>query len=84
MPAEVSDERPDRPAANHSKHLYQTYNGYVLEQLCSPLVVHTTPAHGELLALVPKLVTRPHAHHYLTSVSPRRSGACSTRSAPRG
>jgi predicted nucleotidyltransferase len=40
-------------------------NGYVLEQLCSPLVVHSTPAHAELLALVPKLVTRHHAHHYL-------------------
>jgi hypothetical protein len=40
-------------------------NGYVLEQLCSPLVVHTTPAHADLLALVPRLVTRHHAHHYL-------------------
>jgi predicted nucleotidyltransferase len=40
-------------------------NGYVLEQLCSPLVVHTTPAHAELLALVSRLVTRHHAHHYL-------------------
>src|SRR5262247_1763126 len=26
-------------------------NGYVLEQLLSPLVVHTTPEHGELKAL---------------------------------
>jgi predicted nucleotidyltransferase len=40
-------------------------NGYVLEQLCSPLVVHTTSAHAELRALVPRLVTRHHAHHYL-------------------
>lgn len=40
-------------------------NGYVLEQLCSPLVIHTTPAHAELLALTPRLVTRHHAHHYL-------------------
>lgn len=40
-------------------------NGYVLEQLCSPLAVHTTVAHTELLALVPQLVTRHHAHHYL-------------------
>lgn len=40
-------------------------NGYVLEQLTSPLVVVTTPAHEELLALVPRLVTRHHAHHYL-------------------
>jgi predicted nucleotidyltransferase len=37
----------------------------VLEQLTSSLVVHTTPAHQELLALVPQLLTRHHAHHYL-------------------
>jgi predicted nucleotidyltransferase len=40
-------------------------NGYVLEQLCSPLVVSTTPEHAELKALVPGLLTRHHAHHYL-------------------
>jgi hypothetical protein len=40
-------------------------NGYVLEQLCSPLVIHTTPAHAEMRALVPQLLTRHHAHHYL-------------------
>jgi predicted nucleotidyltransferase len=40
-------------------------NGYVLEQLHSPLVLHTTPAHEELLALGPQCVTRHHAHHYL-------------------
>lgn len=40
-------------------------NGYVLEQLHSPLVLHTTPAHEELLALGPRCVTRHHAHHYL-------------------
>lgn len=40
-------------------------NGYVLEQLLSPLVVHTTPAHAELCALAPRLFTRYHAHHYL-------------------
>ncbi|MGW8556078.1 nucleotidyltransferase domain-containing protein [Streptomyces tubercidicus] len=39
-------------------------NGYVLEQLVSPLVVHTTPVHDELLALVPDLLTAHHAHHY--------------------
>ncbi len=57
-------------------------NGYVLEQLCSPLVVATTPFHAELLSLVPQLVTRHHAHHYrgfadtqwrlFTKESPRR------------
>ena len=40
-------------------------NGYVLEQLTSPLVVRTSAAHAELLELVPRLVTRRHAGHYL-------------------
>lgn len=39
-------------------------NGYVLEQLLSPLVVHTTPVHAELTALAPGLLTSHHAHHY--------------------
>jgi predicted nucleotidyltransferase len=40
-------------------------NGYVLEQVCSPLVVHTTPEHEELKALARGCVTRFHNHHYL-------------------
>ncbi len=40
-------------------------NGYVLEQLTSPLVVHTSQAHDALKALVPGCVTRGHVHHYL-------------------
>ena len=40
-------------------------NGYVLEQLYSPLVVQTTPEHGELKELARGCVTRHHAHHYL-------------------
>ena len=39
-------------------------NGYVLEQLLSPLVVHTTEAHRELAALAPDVLTSHHAHHY--------------------
>lgn len=54
-------------------------NGYVLEQLFSPLVVHTTPEHEELKAIcayqcgtddsVPfpeakGVITRHHSHHY--------------------
>ncbi|MGW4491948.1 nucleotidyltransferase domain-containing protein [Streptomyces sp. NPDC004376] len=39
-------------------------NGYVLEQLLSPLVVHTTDAHKELAALAPGVLTSHHAHHY--------------------
>jgi predicted nucleotidyltransferase len=40
-------------------------NGYVLEQVTSPIVVRTTPEHAELLDLVPGCITRHHAHHYL-------------------
>lgn len=40
-------------------------NGYVLEQLHSPLVVHTTPEHAELREIAAGCVTRHHAHHYL-------------------
>ncbi len=40
-------------------------NGYVLEQLYSPLVVHTTPEHEELKALGRGCVTVHHGHHYL-------------------
>lgn len=39
-------------------------NGYVLEQVLSPLVVVTTPEHAELVALAPGCVTKWHAHHY--------------------
>jgi uncharacterized protein len=40
-------------------------NGYVLEQLLSPLVLLTTPAHEELAAIGKECVTRHHAQHYL-------------------
>jgi predicted nucleotidyltransferase len=40
-------------------------NGYVLEQLLSPLVVQTTPEHAALRELAPRLFTRYHAYHYL-------------------
>jgi predicted nucleotidyltransferase len=40
-------------------------NGYVLEQVLSPLVVHTTPEHAELKDIAARCVTRHHAHHYL-------------------
>jgi predicted nucleotidyltransferase len=39
-------------------------NGYVLEQLYSPLVVRTTPQHEELKQLGMSCITRHHAHHY--------------------
>jgi predicted nucleotidyltransferase len=40
-------------------------NGYVLEQLLSPIVLRTTPEHAELVAIGRNCVTRQHAHHYL-------------------
>ena len=40
-------------------------NGYVLEQLWSPLVVHTSPQHDELKSVSIGCITRYHAHHYL-------------------
>lgn len=39
-------------------------NGYVMEQLTSPLVMQTTEAHRELLSYAPACLTRHHAHHY--------------------
>jgi uncharacterized protein len=39
-------------------------NGYVLEQLYSPLVVHSTPEHEELKAVAADCVTKHHSHHY--------------------
>jgi hypothetical protein len=39
-------------------------NGYVLEQLLSPLIVRTTPEHQELKAIAADCITRHHAHHY--------------------
>lgn len=40
-------------------------NGYVMEQVLSPLIVHTTPEHKELKAIAPDCLTKHHAHHYL-------------------
>jgi len=40
-------------------------NGYVLEQLYSPLVVRATPQHEELKTIARGCITRHHSHHYL-------------------
>lgn len=44
--------------------LLTNHNGYVLEQLFSPLVVVSTPAHQELMVLARGCVTRPTVRHY--------------------
>lgn len=40
-------------------------NGYVLEQVLSPLIIRATAAHDELRDLARRSITRHHAHHYL-------------------
>lgn len=40
-------------------------NGYVLEQVLSPLIVSTTAEHAQLRELATRSITRHHAHHYL-------------------
>lgn len=40
-------------------------NGYVLEQLYSPLIVHTTLEYEELKKIASNCITRHHVHHYL-------------------
>jgi uncharacterized protein len=39
-------------------------NGYVLEQLFSPLVIKTSTGHAELIEIGMRCVTKHHAHHY--------------------
>jgi len=39
-------------------------NGYVLEQLFSPLIVRTSPEHDELKSIGTQCITKHHAHHY--------------------
>ena len=40
-------------------------NGYVLEQVFSPLIMHTTQEHAELKEIAKDCITKHHAHHYL-------------------
>src|SRR5699024_391168 len=44
--------------------LMTRHNGYVLEQLFSPLVVLSTPAHEELMDLGRGCITKPTVRHY--------------------
>ena len=39
-------------------------NGYVLEQLYSPLIVRTSPEHEEVKAIAKNCITRHHVYHY--------------------
>lgn len=40
-------------------------NGYVLEQLYSPLIIRSSPEHDELKQIGRDCITRHHVHHYL-------------------
>ncbi len=40
-------------------------NGYVLEQLYSPLIIQTSAEHKELKTIAKGCITRHHCHHYL-------------------
>ncbi len=40
-------------------------NGYVLEQLYSPLILTTSPEHEELKFIAKNCITRHHSYHYL-------------------
>lgn len=40
-------------------------NGYVLEQLYSPLIVHASSEHEQLKQIAKGCITRHHSHHYL-------------------
>jgi predicted nucleotidyltransferase len=52
--------------------LMTRHNGYVLEQLFSPLVVSSSPAHEELLELGKGCMTRPMVRHYQGFARSRR------------
>ncbi|MGZ3598874.1 MAG: nucleotidyltransferase domain-containing protein [Ktedonobacterales bacterium] len=45
-------------------HLLLKPNGYVLEQVFSPLVVQTSPEHAELRTIARQCITRRHVKHY--------------------
>ena len=63
------DEGLEIDLVTHDAHkfflLMLRKNGYVLEQLYSPLVVRTTPEHEELKQIGRGCITRYHAYHYL-------------------
>jgi predicted nucleotidyltransferase len=67
---EVAELRPDLEldlVTHDAKKFFELMlrrNGYVLEQLWSPLVVQARPEHEELKALARGCVTRHHRHHY--------------------
>ncbi len=65
---EVRDGREIDMVTHDAKKFFQLMlkrNGYVLEQLLSPLVIHTSVEHEELIDLGKACITRHHIHHYV-------------------
>jgi uncharacterized protein len=68
---EIAEQRPDLELdlVTHELKKFMGMmlkrNGYVLEQLLSPLIIQTSPIHAELKTLVPDCLTKHHSHHYL-------------------
>jgi predicted nucleotidyltransferase len=67
---EVSTEHADMEIdlVTHDAHKFFLMllkkNGYVLEQLYSPLIVKSSPEHEELKSIARKCITRHHVYHY--------------------
>jgi predicted nucleotidyltransferase len=65
----VIDEGLEIDLVTHDAHKFFSLmlrrNGYVLEQLYSPLIVTSTSHHAELKAIGTTCITRHHSHHYL-------------------
>lgn len=72
-PATISNTRVEAGVeidlVTHDAHkffgLMLKKNGYVLEQVFSPLVVHARPEYAELKQIARQCITRYHVHHYL-------------------
>jgi predicted nucleotidyltransferase len=65
----MSDGPPELDLVTHDVEkffrLLLRPNGYVLEQLYSPLLLATTPAHEELSFIARGCITRQHVRHYI-------------------
>lgn len=71
-PATIEEMRSGEPEIDLVTHDAEKFfrlmlrpNGYVLEQLYSPLVVATSPEHAELKEIAKRCITRLHVRHYV-------------------
>lgn len=65
----VIDEGMEIDLVTHDAHKFFSLmlkkNGYVLEQVLSPLILYSTPEHEELKSIAQTCITKFHGHHYL-------------------